>query len=181
MCWKCCLCLCNCSVDEGGISDGGLTDGGLTSRGAAKHQDKDWKRATLNQKRLYIHCSSTGPAVIMRSGLDPTYGKEDITINGGSVGKYMLAFPAPANQVPVSFDIPKAISILWDLKEIQFAYCFEWDTGEAIFSKDGYQGDKPSETGFDQIIAAACIQEVYIRVPEMKKRDSFMVHPQNHW
>ena len=151
----------------------------MNSRGARKKQDKDWEEGTLKADRYYIHCTSVGPNVILKGGLDPSYGKEDITLKGqGPPGKYILAFPAPGNEVPDQFQLPKPILLLWETSEIQFAYCFKWDEGRTFFANNKYEGDKPFETGFNEVITPDVIVCSYVRTKGLKTgADIFTPHP----
>lgn len=139
----------------------------INSRGAAIKQDKNWTRTLLAADKIYIHCSSTEPSVILNSsGLDPAFGKEKITIQGAAhqTGKFILAYPTNPNQIPINnFIVPKPIRTLWDFSEIKFAYCFRWSVGDAIYAQGGYQGLNPVETGFDEAIAPAKIVQLFFR------------------
>ena len=148
----------------------------INSRGAAVKQDKNWTRTLLAADKYYIHCSSTEPSTILKSaGLDPAFGKEEITIQGSkhATGKFILAYPANPNQItPNEFIVPKTIRLLWDFAEIKFAYCFKWSVGDPVFAQGGYQGLNPVETGFDQAISPTKIVKLYFR-----NNDTFQVLP----
>lgn len=181
MCWKCCLCLCNCSneVTQYAAPNRASAVIELTSRGAAKNQDKNWTEAMLVANKTYLHCSGTGPNIIMKpsTGLDPAFGKESITINGGAPGKYILAFPFPVvGEAPSNFPMPKPCRLLWEESELEFGYIFQWAAGKRIFAKGGYQEDKPVETGFNELIPSTVILHVYRR-----DKHNLVLHPITAW
>lgn len=140
---------------------------GINSRGAAIKQTKNWTRTLLAADKYYLHCSGTEPSVIMSStGLDPAFGKEDITIAGSQApaAKFILAYPTNPNAIPTGqFSVPKTIRLLWDMEEIKFAYCFKWSQGDPIYADGGYQETNPVETGFDCAIAPDKIVQFYFR------------------
>ena len=170
---------CNCQKAKGKEKvDDSPTE--LTERGGAKNQTRDWTRTSLLQTKYYIHFSGTPPGTILESGLDPTYGQENIRLlseENGTGSKYVLAFPAKNNMVPDKVPAPGAIKSLWGDNEIKYVYCFRWERGRTIYAKDGYQGNDKTETGFKELIPAENIVGVYQLEKNLNGQRCFLPHP----
>jgi len=175
MCWKCCLCLCCCSVDEGTARNREIDrmlnadQARLRERGVRSVEEKNWSPFTLGTKTYFIHGSATAPRIIKEGGgLDPSFGREEIRVIGRPPGKYLLAFKCEGNVVPDTVKLKGAAKTLWGSEEFKYFYIFHVKAGTTAFqsavqSETGTQTEarESAETGLADIVPWSDIDRVF--------------------
>ena len=183
MCWKCCLCMCCCSVDHDEVVIDEATQRSrdidrmmnaehaeLRDMGVRSIEDKNWQPFILAGRTYFIHGSGTAPKIIRGDGtgsLNPAFGRESCKVNG-IPGKYLLAFACQGNQIPDEVELKGAAKVLWGVKEFPFMYIFHVDAQTRVFQSPfsgqvGLQTEARggSETGFDTAVPWDNIDRVF--------------------
>jgi hypothetical protein len=128
----------------------------LQSQGVRSIEDKNWESHPLGQRTYYLHGTKTAPRLVRKGGLDPSYGREQILVQGSNSKRFILAFPALGNQIPETYKFGGAAKFLWSQDDFQYVYVFHVDAGTTVY----YSGER-GETGFSDIIPWSSIDRVF--------------------